>query len=202
MTLAEQYQQACNPAKWKILGRTMVDFTHAHDALLNRIGWNPASVSPADLLLAARVCSLSREKAEKALQRGGWTFRDFIAGCAFRFVDGLFSRVALAFQAYINAAKPEIGFWADMTGTRRSSSPPLLMVKRDLMSFYGYSESEVLGMPYGRAEWERLSIMEADGSLEFSTDEDTDDVAQARVFAQMEAAGIAWHEKKGTNEVS
>lgn len=193
MTHAEQYAKLSNPAPVKVLGRRLADYSPKHEGLLNEVGYNAANVSPVDLLLALRVCSLPAHKAHKALGRRVWNARDFVTLLAFRFVDGLFAGAVAAFQEYLETAKPHIPFRIESESTKRGTCPPLLTLYRDLCRFWHYTPEQVDAMPYGKAEYQRLAILEADGVLEFVTEADKHAYALAEEFAKKEAAGEEWH---------
>ena len=193
MRPSEQYVKACNPDRWTILGRKLRDFTPAHAELLDRLGYNAADISPEILLTAIRVCSLRRKKAAKYLEKGGRTLWQFGALLLFKLKPEAFRQSAEAFQAYLDAANETPAFWADEKATRVATCPALLMLKRDLMNHYGYTADQVLAMPLAKAEWERLAILEAQGALDFKTDEDNDVIKQAEAMAREYAAnGGKW----------
>lgn len=62
--------------------------------------------------------------------------------------------------------------WCESAKTRAATTPPLLMLKRDLMVHFGYTEAEALAMPIGKATWERYAWLEAEGAISFRTDAD------------------------------
>lgn len=186
MTLNEQYVRACHPDRRKILGRELRDFCAGYAELLDLVGFNAGEIRPADLLVAIGICSLPLHRARRYARAGGWQAWQLAALLLFRLRPETFHAAGHAFQEYIAAAHVEVRVWSDKASTRKSSCPALLMAVRDLTNHYGYSEDEALEMPLGKAEFQRLAILESAGALDFFTDEDQDFITEALKIAQQE----------------
>jgi len=184
MTLIEQFNAARFPDRWKILGRRLRVFTVAHSKLLDVIGYNSANVSPAGLLLAVRICMTPWNRAHKALTKRRFLLWEFVVLKVFKAKPDVFQRAAAAFQDYLDAANIQPRVWHDKTMTRASTCPASLLIERDLMHYWGFRADDVLRMPLGEADLRRLAILEAEGALDFVTDEDVEMIEEAKRIAR------------------
>jgi len=141
--------------------------------------------TPAELIVALRVCSRRYAAARKYLQKGGWTLRDVFLLVTMRLRPIVFHTALEMFRAYAAYEHLMPGFWSDSQKTHNSSCPSSLLAKRDLIRNWNYRPEEVLDLPIAQVEWERLAAMEAEGALNFI---DTEMIAAAKAMAQEEAA--------------
>ena len=151
-----------------------------HSQLLEQLGIGQ-SCSRSELVTALKVCSLQPAKAEAFAFGGGICVRSIWSMIVMRLRPALFFEAVEMFKAYLESSCKAPGFWADTKQTRDTAMPPVLMIKRDLMHHYGYSESEVDNMPFGKAQFERLAIMEECGAIDFI---ESDVIEQAKAMAK------------------
>lgn len=128
-----------------------------------------------DIALTLLTCSQSYKNAvasmfKRTLRQKLWQWR-------FK----LFARIrplyvlesAYRIREYIResvSSRPK--FWKDSKRTRKTAAPDLLLLRVFLHTRFNYTDSEIMNMPYARANWEYYGWLEQEGAIEFRNPKD------------------------------
>jgi len=210
--MIDRYVSAAHPAKVKVLGRHLRDFCIGHAVLLHACG--NAFAAPGkwrswkfgDALVAVFICSRTYEDGHREFRApigwGEWIWgkrmqmrflcsrRGWIVGQ----VQVLADYMAKAWDSI-----PECWFNGE---ARRAGTPWLLTLKRNLMLEYGYTESQALNMPLGKAQWELAAGAEYQGGCKLVDSEDELTLQQAADIAAGKAVFGVPVPKPGTKDES
>lgn len=186
MGALEKYAEVCLPDRWTVLGKRLEPFSIGRALLLLRLQspfiTHSAAPELADLLIGVFCCAQPVASARSGLLgKLGWRYRVWarIATARLLFAPKLKEKALAEFQFYVDSAleaKPDV---RPVGGTKAKYSrectvPSLLARKRVLMNHYGYSEKEVLEIPFAQASFEMAAWLEHSEVLTFRSDEDAD----------------------------
>ncbi len=130
---------------------------------------------PADLLAAVAACRNSFGKPVSVKP----TIRDFIWKFRMDRNKSLFKRELVKFSKWMSCGSSGPRFWEIIMGgqnTRDLTGPQVLTLIVPLMMKTGMSETEVMNMGLGRAQWVSAEVAEIEGSdRRFLFDQDLQD---------------------------
>jgi hypothetical protein len=172
--VAYQYSESVHPERWRILGVKLRDFSIGHALLLER-SQSPFITGERDpsidhYALALLICSQSYENALKSLSKRSW--RQKLWQWRFKvfawFQNERVLNSEYLIREYIREAKSsQPKFWRDKGRTKQTAAPDLLLVRVCLHSRFGYTNSEIMNMPYSQANWEYYGWLEQESAVEF-----------------------------------
>lgn len=170
----QDYAEACNPDKWKILGLPLSDYCEGHKQNLKRIS-SPficqGSIDGAALVSALLICSRTWEQGQKLIARKpSFKTRMFV-----RLVATLESlnpqfiaRRSSAFLQYIEEAEklPKGIFRSqlkpDGKPIEKTHAPLALIYESDLMNHYHCTLSQLMNWPSRKLVFMRYRLLELD----------------------------------------
>jgi len=170
----QDYAEACNPGKWKILGLPLADYCEGHKLLLKRAG-SPlvcgGAVDGSALVFALLICARSYEDGQVFSARG-LSLKHKLLTCLVGLADCIIPRFvynrAEAIAQYIQEAErlPKGIFRRQMRPDGKpqevTHAPSALVFESDLCNHYGCSLSEVMNMPMRKATFLRYRLLELD----------------------------------------
>jgi hypothetical protein len=180
----DRFFEAWITRSWKVCGLKLQPLCLGHVVNLEAIG-SPltpyraidpdAPITPADLLLAVRICSEKFPHPARLRPR----LRDVFWRILLERSPRLFRLHALLFAAYRNdhCSSPE--FWVDEESSGRAISAPIALSKAAfLLSNSTLSEGRIWSMPLGRVDYVIAAIEERKtGSVRFFYEEETAAIA-------------------------
>lgn len=137
--------------------------------------YHGGNITAADLCAAVWVCSQKFEKAQRTLfDRVSihWFWLAFRFEIAARLKPEMIIAEAQIFSDYIKESQDHTPSTERIDTDRNKSGgishcPFALIAKRDLMGEFGHSEAHVMDMTFAQVLWERESVAERNGLVEF-----------------------------------
>lgn len=173
------------PTRFRVLGLRLVPFTVGHARLLDRIELDEIN-DGASCLLAAKLCSMPSDKAER------WINSRFLG---LRMIALAFGRKRLmrspeevnkavkVFGEYLDESTRVPVYQTNGDGQGRKLGTPFAQhLRAVLLSKLGYCPQEVDRTPYLQAMWDYISFMEAEGLI--TVDEGITNEQEEALFRQ------------------
>lgn len=168
-----EYASDCLPDRWTVLGVRLKPLLVGHLLLLERVQspfLTGEKIMESDLTQAVWICANSYSDgvaqlySKPTFNQKIWTWRKTLA-CVFK--KSTTEKESVKLANYIIAARtPSKKILHDAEG-EKTYAPFVMVLKRDLMSYWGYSSIEVLEMPLRQAMIEREGYLEANGAASF-----------------------------------
>ena len=165
MTTADLYRRLTLPPRVVVFGWELVPYTVGHAILFDRLEIESVT-TPAEICLAARLCSMPADKAEQWLtgRWSGWRLRWMVWTRAAWMRDP--AEVAKAVEVWSRWLDEQTRFprYVNKSGSGEESGVPFCQRLRIvLMGRLGYSSAEVARTPYLQALWDYVAWAESEG---------------------------------------
>lgn len=176
MSNSFKYSTALYPDKFRVLGRTMEDYTVGHALLLERLqspfvtgGRTPGR---GDVKLFLAVCRRPYPRALELVRTGRLAWRLRLIPCGWERVP----QAVVEILRYLAGSIHMPHRW-EKEGEKPAGTPPLQQVKLTHMSKLGKSPMQALCTPIAEAYWDFFGTWEMEGKMQLS---DPDDLEAAR----------------------
>ena len=185
------YHMAAVPEPVTALGKKLLPYSLGHRLLLEReksCFVNGGEISFADLVYAIFICSNTFDGAIKALQSPltYWRikFWGFCVFLAVRFGGKNLAQSFAHFAEYVSAGSRPPVFSVKESDAEPIKCPEVSLVKVYLQSRLGYSNAEVMNLPWGQAMWEYSIHAALEGNCKLLDEETQSEIEEMMITPQ------------------
>ena len=185
MTTADLYRRLTLPPRVVVFGWELVPYTVGHAILFDRLEIESVT-TPAEICLAARLCSMPADEAEQWLtgRWSGWRLR-WMVWTRRAWIDDP-AEVAKAVEVWSQWLDEQTKFprYIAKTEGEASGVPFGQRLRVALISKLGYNPESVNRTPYLRALWDYIAWAEGEGIV--SVPAGVDDETEAEMMRKAE----------------